>query len=72
MDFHKAPETKPALMTPWLVFATLVACLLVAIAASAMLGISMPRSGWYFPPEVMPGRPHGFYRGYLDAMREPQ
>ncbi|WP_457097855.1 hypothetical protein [Lysobacter sp. P5_B9] len=72
MDLDKAPPAKPTLMTPWLVFAALVACLLVAIVAAAMLGISMPRSGWYFPPEVMPGPLHAIYRGHLDAMREPE
>jgi hypothetical protein len=71
MDLDKSPPAKPALMTPWLVFATLAACLLVAIVASAVLGISLPRSGWYFPPEVMPGSMHATYRKYLDAMREP-
>jgi hypothetical protein len=72
MEIPTLPETKPALMTPWLVFATLVACLLIAIAASAMLGISMPRSGWYFPPESVTDHRHGYYRAYLDAMREPR
>jgi hypothetical protein len=72
MDLDKAPPAKPALMTSWLVFVTLVACLLVAMAGSAMLGISMPRSGWYFPPEVMRPSLHLMYRGQLDAMREPE
>ena len=72
MDLDRAPPAKPAMMTPWLVFATLAACLLVAMAASAMLGISMPRSGWYFQPETMPGPMHGYYRRYLDAMHEPE
>jgi hypothetical protein len=72
MDLDKAPPARPALMAPWLVFAALVACLLVAIVGSAMLGISMPRSGWYFPPEVMPGSMHAIYRGRLDAMHEPE
>ena len=71
MDLDKPPREKPALMAPWLVFAALVACLLVAMAASAMFGISMPRSGWYFPPGSMDGGAHAIYRGHLDAMHEP-
>jgi hypothetical protein len=72
MDLDKTPPDKPALMTPWLVFAALVAGLLVAIVSSAMLGIAMPRSGWYFPPEVMPQPMHAIYRDRLEALGEPR